>query len=439
VVWDPDGTVLITGASGGLGGAVARHLVAGGVRHLVLASRRGPDAPGVSDLRDELTAAGATVSVAACDVANRDAVAAVIEAIAADHPLRGVVHAAGVLDDGVLGSLTAERLDTVLRPKVNGGINLHELTAGLDLTAFVLFSSAAGVLGAPGQASYAAANAFLDALAAHRRAEGLAAMSLAWGPWRSEDGSGMAAGLGDADSRRITSAGIGSLSTQTGLALLDAALGRDEALLLPIRLDLAKLQDAGDELPSILRGLIRTPSRRNAGNATAATSELRERIAALVAHKRQPALLDLVRTHAASLLGYEGPGDVAPDRAFSELGFDSLSALSLRNQLTLVTGLKLPTSLIFDYPSARVLADRLAAELAPPEDGPTPSDEGIHDLLASITLDRLREAGLLESLLELAGPRVPETDGLAAPGEGSAIDTMDTDALIELAIGGSPG
>ena len=437
-LWDAVGTVLITGASGALGRAVARHLVtANGVRNLLLASRRGLGAPGVSDLRDELAAAGASVSVVACDVADRDATAAMIEAIPAEHPLRGVVHAAGVLDDGILTSLTPERVDAVLRPKVDAAVNLHELTAGLDLAAFVLFSSAAGVLGAPGQSNYAAANAFLDALAAHRRAVGLAATSMAWGLWRSEDGSGMASGIGAADSRRITSTGIDALSTEEGLAFFDEALRHDEGLLLPIRFDRTMLKLAGDELPPILRGIVRTP-RRDAQEAPAETSTLRERIAALPPHKRRPALLDLVRTHAAGILGYDGPDDVAPHRAFSELGFDSLSAVGLRNKLMLVTGLKLPTSLIFDYPNADVLADHLAAELVPPDDGePAASGEDIHHLLASIPLHRLRDAGLLDNLLELAGSHAPGAESAAVADGGSQIDTMDSMALIDLAIEGA--
>jgi NAD(P)-dependent dehydrogenase (short-subunit alcohol dehydrogenase family) len=428
--------VLVTGASGALGGAVARHLVrANGVRHLLLASRRGLDAPGAAELRDELTEAGATVFVVACDVADADAAALMLKAVPAEHPLRGIVHAAGVLDDGVVTSLTPERLDAVLRPKADGAANLHRLTVGLDLTAFVLFSSAAGVMGGPGQANYAAANAYLDALAAHRRSAGLAATSLAWGLWRSADGSGMAAQLGDADSRRAESSGIGALTTEEGLALFDEALRGDEALLVPMRLDPAALEHAGDELPPILRGLVRTPSRRNIQGTSAAMSSVRERIAALPPRRRQSALLDVVRTEAAALLGYTGPDDVAPDRAFSELGFDSLSAIGIRNKLVLLTGLRLPASLIFDYPSARALAGHLAAELAPSEAAESEAtDEHVRELLASIPLSRLRDAGVLDTLLQLADSRTPAAESTGTADSGSLIDTMDSAALIDLAI-----
>ncbi|MCG0289252.1 type I polyketide synthase, partial [Streptomyces sp. PSAA01] len=228
VAFDSEGTVLVTGASGSLGGLVSRHLVAErGVRHLLLVSRRGGEAPGAAELAAELAGLGAHVAWAACDVADRDALAATLATVPAEHPLTAVVHTAGVLDDGVIGSLTPERVDHVMRPKVDAAWNLHELTRDLDLTAFVLFSSASGVFGTPGQGNYAAANAFLDALAAHRRAEGLPAVSPAWGPWA---GAGMAGGLDEADISRMRRAGLPPLSPAEGLALLDAALTTDEAV-----------------------------------------------------------------------------------------------------------------------------------------------------------------------------------------------------------------
>ncbi|GAA3117494.1 hypothetical protein GCM10020254_75410 [Streptomyces goshikiensis] len=228
--WDAGGTVLVTGASGSLGGLFARHLVTEhGVRRLLLVSRRGEGAA----LSAELAGLGAEVSWAACDVADRDALAAVLKAVPAEHPLTAVVHTAGVLDDGVVGSLTTERLSAVLRPKVDAAWNLHELTQDLGLSAFVLFSSAAGVFGGAGQANYAAGNVFLDALAAHRRAQGLAATSLAWGLWTGV--GGMGGDLADGDRERINRGGIGALSPETGLALFDAARRTDDALLVPSR------------------------------------------------------------------------------------------------------------------------------------------------------------------------------------------------------------
>ncbi|MEV0775474.1 type I polyketide synthase [Streptomyces sp. NPDC050428] len=449
-LWDPEGTVLVTGAGGALGGAVARHLVAEhAVRHLLLASRRGADAPGAAALRDELAGLGATVSVVACDIADRDAVAALLATVPADRPLRGVVHAAGVLDDGVIASLTPDRVDAVLRPKVDAALNLHELTAGLDLSAFVLFSSAAGVLGSPGQGSYAAANAFLDALAARRRATGLAGTSLAWGAWDTGDG-GMADGLGAADTARIAGTGIGTLSTADGLGLLDTARSLDDALLLPIRLDVRALagQDA-DELPALFRSLAPSSARRTADDTPAESGTLRERLAEMRPHQRMPALLALVRTHAAGILGYASPDEIELDKPFNEVGFDSLSAMGFRNKLTLVTGLKLSAGMIYDYPNPRALAEHLGAELAPVTDESAApaalTDDGIRDALSAIPVVRLREAGLLNGLLELAGIEPEPVSGAGAEGDdegtggSAAIDAMDSDALISMALGEALG
>ncbi|CAM3350774.1 type I polyketide synthase [Kibdelosporangium persicum] len=424
--WDSEGTVLITGASGALGSAVARHLAGEhGVRNLVLASRRGPDAPGAVELREELTGLGAQVALVACDVADRDAVAAML----AEHPVTAVVHTAGVLDDGVITSLTPDRVDAVLRPKVDAALNLHELTEGLS--AFVLFSSAAGVLGAPGQGSYAAANAFLDALAARRRAAGLAGTSLAWGLWDTGE-DGMA---GKADTSRLSSTGIGALSTKEGLALLDSATALGEALLLPIRVDTRAWADqAADELPALFRGLVR--SRRAAQDAPVEGRSLRERLAEMPPHKRMPTLLDLVRTHAAGILGYSGAGEIDPDRPFNEVGFDSLSAMGFRNKLTLVTGLKLPAGMIYDYPSPRVLAEHLGTELIPAEEtAEAVTEDDLREILASIPVSRLRDAGLLDSLLELAGVRAEQATADAG-GDQESIDAMDSEALISMALGG---
>ncbi|HET6706975.1 MAG TPA: type I polyketide synthase [Amycolatopsis sp.] len=442
-VWDAGGTVLVTGATGALGSAVARHLVTEhGVRNLLLVSRRGADAPGAAELRAELGALDADVTLAACDVADRDAVAALLAGIPAEAPLRAVVHAAGVLDDGVLTSLTPDRLDTVLRPKADAASVLDELTRDSDLAAFVLFSSAAGVLGAPGQGSYAAANAFLDALAARRRAEGLAGTSLAWGLWA----GGMGAALEDADTHRIGETGITPLSTEDGLRLLDATVGAAEALLVPIALDTRVLATSGDDdLPAVLRGLAGTPGRRAAQDAAEDTESLAAKLAGLPVNKRVPFVLTLVRTHAAALLGHAGTEAVEPDRSFNEVGFDSLSATGFRNKLSLVTGTKLPVSLIFDYPTPRILAEHLVGELAPADGaddvavgGETGTEAGFRAALADIPLEKLRSAGLLDGLLELAGVRLPEAEAAAEPeAVGAAtIDDLDADALISMAIGG---
>ena len=349
---DPDGAVLITGGTGGLGQLVARHLVtAYGVRHLVLASRRGPDAPGAGALAAELEAAGGHVRVVACDTADRDQLAALLGSL--DRPLTAVIHAAGVLDDGVVGSLTPERLAGVLGPKAGGAWYLHEATAGLGLAAFVLFSSAAGVLGAPGQGSYAAANAYLDALARHRQAAGLPALSLAWGPWAQQ--AGMTAEMSEAAVARMTRSGLPPLSPEAGLALFDAALAGADPVQLPVRLDLAALR-AQDSIPAVLRSLAGRPARRRALAGPAG--------ARLTSELRPEELLVLVRAQAAAVLGHASAAAVEPGAAFTDLGFDSLATVELRNRLSAVTGLRLPATLVFDYPTAAALAGFLLAELS---------------------------------------------------------------------------
>ncbi|WP_413116534.1 type I polyketide synthase [Streptomyces sp. CY1] len=371
---DPEGTVLVTGATGTLGGLLARHLVTEhGVRHLLLTSRRGPAAEGMAELYAELTELGAAVTVAACDTADREALAGLLGAIPAAHPLTAVIHAAGVLDDGVVDALDPERLDRVLRPKVDAAWNLHELTADHDLAAFVLYSSVVATIGNAGQANYAAANAFLDSLAQHRRARGLAAQSLAWGLW--EQRSGMSGHLADADVRRMARSGIRPLPSAEGMELFDAARAAGDATLVPVRLDLADLRRRAasgspgrEAVPAYLRGLVRTPVRRvvRAGGGGGAVetdeSSLGRRLAALAAADRDPFLLDLVREHAAAVLGLAAPEDIEATRAFREVGFDSLTAVELRNRLGAATGLRLPTTLLFDYPTPAVLVDHLRRE-----------------------------------------------------------------------------
>ncbi|GAA3117338.1 hypothetical protein GCM10020254_75200 [Streptomyces goshikiensis] len=360
VEWDAEGTVLITGASGSLGGLFARHLVTEhGVRRLLLVSRRG-EAP---ELSAELAGLGAEVSWAACDVADRDALGAVLAAVSVEHPLTAVVHTAGVLDDGVVGSLTAERLSAVLRPKVDAAWNLHELTQDLDLSAFVLFSSAAGVFGGAGQANYAAGNTFLDALAAHRRARGLTATSLAWGLWAEVGGMGGA--LDAEDVSRLGRGGVNAITAAEGVALFDAATSAEQALLVPVKLDLAALraQAGSGMLPPLLSGLVRTPARRAAGAAAPEASGPAARLVGLADAEQLAFVLELVRTQVAAVLGYAGPEAVEADRSFRELGFDSLTAVELRNLIGAATGLRLPATLVFDYPTSEVLAGHLRTEL----------------------------------------------------------------------------
>ncbi|MFF9123939.1 SDR family NAD(P)-dependent oxidoreductase [Streptomyces sp. NPDC014889] len=360
---DPEGTVLVTGGTGGLASELARHLVAEhGVRHLLLTSRRGPDAPGAADLVQALADLGAEATVAACDVADRDALAGLLASIPAKHPLTAVVHTAGVLDDGIVASLTPDRLDSVMRPKVDAAWHLHDLTRDLDLAAFVLYSSTAGVMGSPGQANYAAGNTFLDALAAHRRALGLPATSLAWGAW--EQGVGMTGQLSGQDARRISDAGgMPLLSVERGLALYDAAMLADEPLVVPLGPGGGPLP-AGAGVPAILRGLVRTGGRRaRAATAAVARAGLAERLAVLPEEQRRPFVVDLVRAEAAAVLGHGSADAVDARREFRGLGFDSLTAIELRNRLGRATGLTLPATLVFDYPTPDQLADHLLDEL----------------------------------------------------------------------------
>ncbi|MEC3976785.1 type I polyketide synthase [Amycolatopsis sp. H20-H5] len=353
--WDPDGTVVLTGGTGGLGAILARHLVAErGVRRLLLLSRRGSAAAGAAELVADLTELGADVSVAACDVTDRAALATTL----ADVAVVAVVHTAGVLDDGVIGSLTPERLGTVLRPKVDAVWNLHELTRDRPLSAFVVYSSIAGIFGSAGQGNYAAGNAFLDALMRQRRAEGLPGVSLAWGPWAQT--GGMTGDLSDADMDRISRSGVPPLTPEQGVALFDAALDSGEPVVLPVRLDLPVLRTQ-DEIPALLRGLIRAPGRRSTGSATAAG--LVRRLAALAEAERRTAVLDLVCTQVALVLGHTGSGEIEPGRAFRDLGFDSLTSVELRNRLNTGTGLRLPATLVFDYPTPSALAEYLLDEL----------------------------------------------------------------------------
>ncbi|WCE01153.1 type I polyketide synthase [Streptomyces sp. HUAS 31] len=362
--WEVSGTVLVTGGTGGLGALVARHLVTRhGARDLLLVSRRGPDAPGADRLTTDLTELGARVRVAACDIADRDALARLLDG---EH-LTAVVHAAGTVDDGVLGALTAERLDTVLRPKADAAWHLHELAP--DVGTFVLFSSAAGTLGGAGQANYAAANAFLDALAAHRHTLDLPALSLAWGPWDVE-GSAMTGELTDVDRARLARSGFPFLTPDDGLALLDAAPATGHTTVLPIRIDLAALR-ARDDVPALLTGLAarRTTTGRTtlttATSATTPTDAPVQRLAPLDPADRRAALLDLVREQVAAVLGHQDAGRVEPSRAFRDLGFDSLTAVELRNALSTATGLRLPATLIFDHPTPRALAEHLLSNLFP--------------------------------------------------------------------------
>ncbi|MFI1973511.1 SDR family NAD(P)-dependent oxidoreductase, partial [Streptomyces cinnamoneus] len=357
--WSPSGgTVLITGGTGALGGHVARWVVRQGAEHVVLTSRRGLDAPGAAELKAELVELGARVTVAACDVADRDAVASLL----AEHPVTAVFHAAGVVDDGVVAGLTVERVESVMRAKTDAAWVLHEATRELDLSAFVLFSSFAGTVGSPGQANYAAANAGLDALAVVRRQEGLPATSIAWGPWA---GDGMAA-AGDV-AERARRGGMPVLPVNSAITALQQVLDRDETEIAVVDVDWAQFAPgfAGPRGSALIGDLpeVQEALRKQAA-APAAESAIAVRLAGRSRAEQLDVLLELVRGHAAAVLGYADPGALDVERAFRELGFDSLTALEFRNQLVAGTGLALPATVVFDYPSCLVLAEHLTEELA---------------------------------------------------------------------------
>jgi acyl transferase domain-containing protein/acyl-CoA synthetase (AMP-forming)/AMP-acid ligase II/thioesterase domain-containing protein/acyl carrier protein len=336
------GTVLITGGTGALGATLARHLVtAREVRHLLLVSRSGERAAGAGRLRDELTAAGASVIIRAADAASRTDLERLINA--AEPPLSAVIHAAGVLDDGTLESLTAQRMDAVLRPKVDAAWHLHELTAAHNLSAFVLISSAAGLLGNAGQAAYAAGNAYLDGLARHRRAAALPALALAFGPLDLD--GGMAAQLTKRSRLR-------AMTTAEVTAALDAALGSDAPVLAPIVLDRPAPNLAIPAAPS--------------AHAAPAQDHLRR----LTGADRVAALDDLVRQEVATELGNPDPATVDIEAAFTDQGLDSVGSIQLRTRLVTATGIAMPATVVFDHPSpaalARWLADRIGADPPPP-------------------------------------------------------------------------
>ncbi|MEU7575579.1 SDR family NAD(P)-dependent oxidoreductase [Micromonospora sp. NPDC049240] len=360
---DAGGTVVVTGGTGVLGGLVARHLVtAHGVGHLLLLSRRGLAAAGAAELVGELTGLGARARVVACDVADRDALAGVLAGVPVEHPVVGVVHTAGVLDDGVVEALTPQRLETVLRAKADAAWWLHELTRDMDLGLFVVYSSAAATLGSPGQGNYAAANAVLDALALRRQAEGLVGQSLAWGLWAQQ--SAMTGHLDEADLDRMRRSGILPLSSEQGLALFDAAVRTDRPQLVPIRVDLAVLRRAGaGGLPPLWQALAGGSTRRAASTADTPV-DLTTRLTAMGVEERQRTVLELVRTQTAAVLGHPDPSTIDPDSAFRDLGFDSLTAVELRNQLATATGLSLPATLVFDHSSTGALTDHLLSKLA---------------------------------------------------------------------------
>ncbi|OEJ43596.1 hypothetical protein AR457_05300 [Streptomyces agglomeratus] len=463
--FDARGTVLVTGGTGGLGALVARHLASAayGVRDLLLVSRRGGAAEGVNELVLQLAELGAQVRVEACDVGDRDALARLLASIPDDRRLTGVVHCAGLVDDGVIESLDAERLAGVFRPKVDAALYLHELTAGLDLSAFVLFSSVAGVFGAAGRASYAAANAFLDALAYERRAQGLPAVSAAWGLW--EEDRGMGGQVSEADMARIRREGAIPMSAEEGIALFDAVVAHDRALCVPARLDLAMLAGAGTPPLPVLHQLVRHARRRLDAAARQedapanAAEKLAGRLAGLSDAEQVRTLLSLVRGHVATVLGHADIEAVSPDRGFLESGFSSVAVVELRNRLSQATGMRFSAVTLFDHPNPRAVARHLQSRLKVATDSASPDLGGagaaaeFQAALAALPLSRLKEVGVLDALLRLTGfdsalgdggasaEAAGAQGGQAAPGGADPhavtpefIDAMDLESLVHMAI-----
>ncbi|HEY5261800.1 MAG TPA: SDR family NAD(P)-dependent oxidoreductase, partial [Solirubrobacteraceae bacterium] len=440
---DTRGTALVTGGTGGLGALLARHLVLEhGVRHLVLASRKGAAASGAADLFEELTQLGAKVSLVACDVASRERVERLLADISQRHPLDVVVHAAGAIDDGLIVSLTPERVDRVLGAKVDGAWNLHELTAGIELSAFVMFSSVVGVLGGAGQGSYAAANAFLDALAVHRRAHGLTGASLAWGPWERADG--MTGRLGGLDRARMARMGMRALSDDEGLRLLDEAVMLNEPSVVPVRLDMSVLteQSRAGELSALARRLVAAPAgargAASAGSLTRLLTSTRE-------DRRAAVVLDLVRSEAAGVLGHLVPEDLDVKRSFRDLGFDSLGGLELRNRLVARAGMSLPVTLIFDYPTPAALAGHLLSEASGEgrEDANSLAREldRLQQALGSLSREEAQRTGISDRLRRILSGWESIADGDGAAAADEKIESISDEQMFELIdreLGGVP-
>ncbi|MEU3750390.1 type I polyketide synthase, partial [Streptomyces narbonensis] len=426
----PDGTVLVTGGTGGLGALVARHLVARhGVRRLMLVSRRGADAPGAAELGADLTGLGAEVAFAAADVADREGLAQVIAAVPADRPLTAVVHTAGVVDDATVEALTPERLDAVLRPKVDAAWHLHDLTKDLRLDAFVLFSSVSGIVGTAGQANYAAANTALDALAAHRAATGLAATSLAWGLW---DGAyGMGGTLGAGDLARWSRAGIDPLTPEQGLALFDAAVSRDDALLVPAGLRPTAHRGTDGQPPALWRGLVRARPRRAARTAAESADTSGGWLSGLAAQspeERHSTAVALVTGVVADVLGHADSAAVGAERSFKDLGFDSLAGVELRNRLNAATGLRLPATTVFDHPSPAALAAHLLSQV------PGLKEEAAANTVAAERMASVRDVATDDDPIAIVGMACRYPGGVSSPQDLWRLVAEGTDAISEFPV-----
>src|SRR6188472_3494418 len=425
---DPQKTVLVTGGTGGLGSLIARRLVeAHGARHILLSSRSGAKAKGAKELKAQLQELGAKVKIAACDVADREQLQKLLTAIPDKHPLGAVIHTAGVLDDTTIESMRAEQIGRVFAPKAEAALHLHELCAGAELSAFVMFSSAAGALGGPGQGNYAAANAFLDALAKRRRGEGLAGTSIAWGLWQRE--SAMTSDLDEANLARIKRSGLEALGDEQGLDLFDQALSSGRADVLALNMNPAALrkQSQAGMLPAILSALVRAPRRSATGSSLAA------KLAALPEAEREPYVLELVRSEVAAVLGHDSAGQIDSTKAFKELGFDSLAAVELRNRLRAASGVRLAATAVFDYPTPAELAGQIlrgtglgSAGESEPQEGPLAAEfDRLESMLSRIESEGQRESTAARLRALLARVDTEQGEDLAAATDEEMFELLD--------------
>ncbi|WP_329223490.1 SDR family NAD(P)-dependent oxidoreductase [Streptomyces sp. NBC_01485] len=466
--WNPNGTVLITGGTGALGTHLTHWLTHHGIHHIHLASRQGPNTPGNTQLTQQLAQQGTHLTTTACDITNPQQLTQLLNSIPPQHPLTAIIHTAGTLHDTTLTNQTPTHLTTTHAPKAHAATLLHHHTQHHNLNAFILFSSAAATLGSTAQANYAAANAHLDALATHRHTQGLPATSIAWGRWAGN-------GLADEEkrSRWLERGGLRGMDPERALLALEQALARDEPCVTIADIDWERFTPSFTsvrpapllaEIPEAQRALAKAAVVSPGDGAKAdAADELRSRLAGLSATEQDRALRELVGTHASLVLGHENAGPLSVGRSFRELGFDSLTAVELRNRMQIATGLTLPTTLVFDHPTPGALAELLRTELCPDDaggDDVSDSSGGsggsrearIRAALATVPLATLRDAGLLEMLLKLAGSHEEaraeaaatdaqqETGGAQDP-EGTSpeasIDSMDGEDLLRLAFGDS--
>ncbi|XVQ06197.1 type I polyketide synthase [Spirillospora sp. CA-255316] len=432
--WRPRGTVLVTGGTGGVGAHVARWLAENGAEHLLLTSRRGPDAAGAGTLAAELSEMGARVTIAACDVADREALDGLLGSLGEADAVTAVVHAAGVLPGpGPIDDTGLEEFEQAVRAKVAGARHLHDLLADRPLDAFVLFSSGAAVWGSSGQCAYGGANAFLDALAAHRRARGLPVTCVAWGSW---GGGGM---VDEAAGEYLRRLGIREMDPALAIGALRQALDRGESGLVvtdidwarfvppytlarrrPLLLDLPEAQDA-------LRGAEPDPDEESAGS-----SDLAERLAGMSEAERDRALLGLVRAQVAAILGYDAD-EIEPGRAFKEIGFDSVTAVDFRNRLSRAAGVRLPATVVFDHATPAALAAHLGTRLsADGDDAPIQAHlDRLEASIAALPRARLEGDGVIERLRALLGRLSEPAADAAAGGVADRLEAASADDVFD--------